>query len=83
MKTVLLATVAVMALPNTVMAQTAPAARSAAATADANEIIVTATKRNQVLSDVPIAVSAVSAEQLKNSGGSDIRQLNPAIVQSQ
>ena len=40
------------------------------------EIVITATRRSQVLSDVPIAVSAVSAEQLKNSGGSDIRQLN-------
>lgn len=40
------------------------------------EIIVTATRRAQLLSDVPIAVSAVSADQLQNSGGSDIRQLN-------
>ena len=46
------------------------------AAADNNEIVITATRRSQVLSDVPIAVSAVSAEQLKNSGGSDIRQLN-------
>ncbi|QYE36004.1 TonB-dependent receptor [Polymorphobacter sp. PAMC 29334] len=59
--------------------QTAPpvAPATAAATAfDANDIIITATRRSQVLSDVPIAVSAVSAEQLQNSGGSDIRQLN-------
>ena len=59
-------------------AQTAPATTSstAAAPVDANDIIITATRRSQVLSDVPIAVSAVSAEQLQNSGGSDIRQLN-------
>jgi len=43
---------------------------------DAGDIIVTATRRAQALSDVPIAVSAVSAEQLQNAGASDIRQLN-------
>jgi iron complex outermembrane recepter protein len=44
--------------------------------ADEGEIIVTATRRAQALSDVPIAVSAVTAEQLQNSGANDIRQLN-------
>ncbi|TMM46164.1 TonB-dependent receptor [Qipengyuania marisflavi] len=43
---------------------------------DQNVIIVTAQGRSQSLSDVPIAVSAVSAETLKNSGTSDIRELN-------
>ena len=82
MKTILLATTAALILPAAAMAQTAAApaatqtAQAADRDADVNEIIVTATRRNQVLSDVPIAVSAVSAEQLKNSGGSDIRQLN-------
>jgi outer membrane receptor protein involved in Fe transport len=49
---------------------------NAAAEAEPGEIIVTATRRAQALSDVPIAVSAVSAESLQNSGASDIRQLN-------
>jgi outer membrane receptor protein involved in Fe transport len=40
------------------------------------DIIVTAQGRSQVLEDVPIAVTAVGAEQMKNSGASDIRQLN-------
>jgi outer membrane receptor protein involved in Fe transport len=44
--------------------------------AEEGEIIVTATRRAQALSDVPIAVSAVTAEQLQNSGANDIRQLN-------
>ena len=44
--------------------------------AEPGEIIVTATRRAQALSDVPIAVSAVTAEQLQNSGANDIRQLN-------
>jgi outer membrane receptor protein involved in Fe transport len=44
--------------------------------ANAGDIIVTATRRAEALSDVPIAVSAVSSESLQNSGASDIRQLN-------
>jgi outer membrane receptor protein involved in Fe transport len=43
---------------------------------DTGDIIVTATRRNQALSDVPLAVSAVNAENLENSGAHDIRQLN-------
>jgi iron complex outermembrane receptor protein len=40
------------------------------------EVIVTATRRASPLSDVPIAVSAVTAQSLQNSGANDIRQLN-------
>ena len=43
---------------------------------DNGAIIVTATRRNEALSDVPLAVSAVTAASLQNSGASDIRQLN-------
>ena len=43
---------------------------------DGQTIIVTAQGRRQILQDVPIAVSAVGAEQLQNSGANDIRQLN-------
>ncbi|WP_088181682.1 TonB-dependent receptor [Sphingobium sp. Z007] len=39
-------------------------------------IIVTATRRASPLSDVPIAVSAVGAVAMQNSGASDIRTLN-------
>ncbi len=39
-------------------------------------IIITATRRASPLSDVPIAVSAVTAQALQNSGANDIRQLN-------
>eukprot|EP01013_Petalomonas_cantuscygni_P008217 TRINITY_DN2093_c0_g2_i1.p1 TRINITY_DN2093_c0_g2~~TRINITY_DN2093_c0_g2_i1.p1 ORF type:complete len:923 (-),score=135.92 TRINITY_DN2093_c0_g2_i1:5509-8277(-) len=45
-------------------------------TYDDNVIVVTAQGRAQVLSDVPIAVSAIGAEQLQQSGTSDIRELN-------
>lgn len=43
---------------------------------DSSDIVITATRRNQALSDVPIAVSAVTAENLQMSGATDIRQLN-------
>ena len=41
-----------------------------------NDIVVVAQGRAQLLSDVPVAVSAVTAETLQNSGANDIRQLN-------
>jgi iron complex outermembrane receptor protein len=43
---------------------------------DTGDIIVTATRRNEALSDVPMAVSAVTAQTLENTGANDIRQLN-------
>src|SRR5690242_18059573 len=43
---------------------------------DTGDIVITATRRNQALSDVPMAVSAVTAENLRNTGATDIRQLN-------
>jgi len=44
--------------------------------ADENIIIVTAQGRQQQLTDVPVAISAINAETLKNSGANDIRELN-------
>jgi outer membrane receptor protein involved in Fe transport len=40
------------------------------------EIVVTAQGRVQVLQDVPIAVTAIGPDAMKNSGATDIRQLN-------
>ncbi len=45
-------------------------------TVDDNVIVVTAQGRAQALSDVPVAVSAIGAEQLQKSGATDIRELN-------
>jgi len=66
-------------------AQPTPGATEGAATqdqarqqqpVDTGDIVITATRRNQALSDVPMAVSAVTAENLRNTGATDIRQLN-------
>jgi iron complex outermembrane recepter protein len=66
--------------PAAASAQTTPAGGTsddaAADSTDQNEIVVTAQGRAQQLADVPVAISAVNAESLKNSGANDIRQLN-------
>ena len=52
-------------------------ATNAASVDDGNDVIVvTAQGRRQALADVPVAISAVNAETLANSGANDIRQLN-------
>ncbi len=40
------------------------------------EVLVTATRRNQTLSEVPIAVSVVSKTDIQNSGTYDVKELN-------
>ena len=56
-------------------ASVAPTAPAAPAGEDV-EIVVTAQGRVQVLQDVPIAVTAIGPDAMRNSGASDIRQLN-------
>ncbi len=49
------------------------------------DIIITATRRNEALSDVPLAVSAITSESLENSGATDIKQmqqLSPSLYVS-
>ena len=69
---------AIAMTPTAAWAQTQPAADPQAEDAGTNQadIIVTAQGRAQQLADVPVAISAVNAESLKNSGANDIRQLN-------
>ena len=64
-----------LAVPGISYAQDADAAAAAEENED-QEIVVTAQGRTQLLSDVPVAISAVNAETLQNSGANDIRQLN-------
>ena len=52
---------------------------------DPGEIVVMAQGRAQALAEVPVAISAVNAEALSNSGANDIRQLNqlaPSLIVS-
>src|SRR5688572_7520424 len=42
---------------------------------DTSDIVVTATRRNEALSDIPLAVSAITADTIQNTGASDIRQI--------
>ena len=72
------ATVLALLIANPAYAQTAtPAADDAAALDDqAGEIFVTATLRNENLQNIPIAVSAYSAETLDRSGVKDLKNLD-------
>ncbi|RZJ47289.1 MAG: TonB-dependent receptor [Brevundimonas sp.] len=58
-----------------VWAQTAPQTPPQDSATQLDEVIVTATKREERLIDVPVAVTAIGSEQLQNSGVSDIREL--------
>jgi iron complex outermembrane recepter protein len=71
----LMFTASLTALSAPAMAQDA-APQDTAEEANDEDIVVIAQGRAQLLSDVPVAVSAVSAETLANSGANDIRQLN-------
>jgi iron complex outermembrane recepter protein len=82
----LMLTAAVCALAAPALAQETPAPQSAQADeGNVGDIVVTATRRSEALSDVPLAVSAVTAQSLANSGASDIRalnQLSPSLLVS-
>ncbi|MBS3962649.1 MAG: TonB-dependent receptor [Sandarakinorhabdus sp.] len=52
------------------------AAQQAALAPGLQDIVVTATRRAIGIADVPIAVSAIGESALRNSGTTDIRQLN-------
>ena len=71
----LMFTASLTALSAPAMAQDA-APQDAVEEENSDDIVVVAQGRAQLLSDVPVAVSAVSAETLANSGANDIRQLN-------
>ena len=58
-------------VPVAAQSVTTPTAR-----ADAAELVITATRRASPLIDVPIAVTAITAKRLAETGATDIRQLN-------
>lgn len=59
-------------------AKAAPPAQANEAT-DGNEIIVTATKREQTLQDVPVAVTVTTAETIERAQIRDIRDLSTVV----
>ncbi len=84
-KIYLLASVGLSVLAVPALAQSVPAPGTAQPSAEDgwdNEIIITATRRNEAVQDVPIAVTAVGAQLLDNAGVTDIRgleQLAPSL----
>lgn len=85
------ATALVLAMTSPVHAQDKKQDDSAGAKAQAseftsaNEIIVTATRRNETVQDVPIAVTAIGPQLLENAGVDNIRdleQLAPSLQSS-
>jgi len=73
LKLALLAGAAWSAAATTVVAQEAP---DGANTAQVEELIVTARRREETLKDVPVAVSAFSAETLERQAANDITTLS-------
>nr|WP_313633731.1 TonB-dependent receptor [Brevundimonas naejangsanensis] len=72
-KTALLAGAAFGVMASAAQAQQAPAMEAQASTVD--DIIVSARRRDEALKDVPVSVSAMSAERLEQTGASDITAL--------
>ena len=70
--------VAALCVPTAVAAQEA-AQPAAADEAQGNSIIVTATKREATLQDVPVAVSVTSAETLERAQIRDLRDLQTVV----
>ncbi|WP_235302878.1 TonB-dependent receptor [Sphingopyxis sp. MWB1] len=62
--------------PATAIAQAAPSTQEQGGL---QEIIVTAQKRAEGLSDVPISISAVSGEQVENYGQTNLEQISSSV----
>ena len=71
----LAASTCIAALPMAASAQSADTAAQESADDGLGEIVVTAQRRQQNVQDVPIAITAVSADQLRESGVRDPRDL--------
>lgn len=69
-----------LASPAIAFAQdSAPAAETTEDNGGLDEIIVTAQKRAEGLSDVPISISAVSGKQIENYGQTNLEQISSAV----
>ena len=80
---------AVLALPGLAQAQdaappaaeevAAPAADAAEESDQGNDIIVTATKREQTLQEIPVAVSVTTAETIERAQIRDLKDLSSVV----
>ena len=80
-----LAIASMVAAPAFAQAEATSTPQTEADPGDAGAIIVTATRRAQLLSDVPVAISAIGGDALRNSGVTDLRALNqlaPSLIVS-
>lgn len=75
----LLVGVAALAMPAGVQAQVAETTRQADADAERGDIIVTAQKRDERLLDVPLAITAVTGEEIERRGVTSLRELQYAV----
>ncbi|MCX8478112.1 MAG: TonB-dependent receptor [Sphingomonas sp.] len=83
--TLLMATPAFAQETATTTAAPAPDESQADDYQGANEIVVTATRRNETVQDVPIAITAIGPELLQNAGVENVRdleQLAPSLQSS-
>ncbi|MFM6949437.1 MAG: TonB-dependent receptor [Novosphingobium sp.] len=63
------------------LALAAPAyAQDAAEAIDGNEIVVTATKRNETIQDVPFSIAAVTAADIQKTGASNIEDISRNVA---
>ncbi|MFB0875835.1 MULTISPECIES: TonB-dependent receptor [unclassified Sphingobium] len=78
-----MATVVAAAMPMVAVAQetgvASPATTGTAGTGDAGEIIVTAQKRSERISDVPMSISAATGEQLAQRGVTQVADLAKVV----
>jgi iron complex outermembrane receptor protein len=80
LRTILLASAGAMTLCTPALAQTtgpasATAANAQPATANVDELVVTARRREETLKDVPVAVSAYTASRMEQTGVRDVTDL--------
>lgn len=77
-----LSVAACIALPTAAFAQTARQPANSSATLDDGEILVTARKQAESLSDVPLAITAFDSNRIENEGIqdlSDVARLTPGL----
>ncbi|MEZ5681859.1 MAG: TonB-dependent receptor [Erythrobacter sp.] len=78
-RTVMLAGAAALAIPTAAAAQDADTTEDEADAVDSNVIIVTATKREQTLQEIPVAVSVTTAETIERAQIRDLKDLQTQV----